>query len=153
MANGHGGARPGAGRPKKSEKYGGQIAAAEDRIADQLPQLADLMLKLAKGGYWEVEEEWQPSAIVTVGSGEFEQPAFPDKDPTELVLVKRKRSKAAPDRSAITDALNRILGRPTQRVELTGEEGGPIAVDDLRGLSSDELRQLAASSSGGTGTP
>lgn len=37
------------GRPRKADKYAGQIAAAEDRIADQLPNIIDNMLALAAG--------------------------------------------------------------------------------------------------------
>lgn len=128
MGNGHGGRRAGAGRPRKAEQYAPEIAAAERRIADKLPGLVDDLLKLAHGGFWEEEEERQPSAIVTVGSGEFEMPAFPDKRPDELVLVKRKRRRVAPDRAALTYLIDRILGKPTTHVEAEVEADGALTV-------------------------
>lgn len=123
---GHGGARPGAGRPRKADKYAGQIAAAEDQIADKLPKLIANLLKLANGGFKEVQEEWQPAGLVTTGSGEYETLVFPEKPADELVRVKRTVSVAAPDRAANTYLIDRILGKPTQRTELTGEDGSPL---------------------------
>lgn len=121
-----GGARPGAGRPRKAEKYAAPIAAAEDRIADRLPQLLSNMLKLANGGWEQVEEEWAPARLVEIGQGESRTLAYPEKDPDELVLIKRTRKRAAPDRAANIDLINRLLGKPTTRVEVRDEDGGPL---------------------------
>lgn len=85
MANGHGGARRGAGRRRKAIKYAGQIAAAEDRIADKLPGLIDNMLVLADGV--RVEE----TNIVTGQPEVYQKP---------------------PDRAANIYLIDRILGRP-----------------------------------------
>jgi hypothetical protein len=39
-----------------------------------------------------------------------------------------------------------LMGKPTQRHEMTGEEGGPIVAHfDLNGLTDDQLDRLAAS--------
>ncbi len=118
------------GRPRKAEKFAGQIAAAEQRIADTLPSILEAQLLLAHGGFEEVEEEWQPARLVTIGSGELEQPAFPELPPDQLVLVKRKSSIAAPDRAAGQYLIDRILGKPTVAVEaeVSGPEGGAIPV-------------------------
>ncbi len=140
MAGEHGGARDGAGRKAKAEKFAGQIASAEQRIADRLPQLIDNMLEIADGGYERVEEEWQPAGLVTVGSGEYESKVFPDKPDHELVLVKRKVSIADKDRSANQYLIDRILGKPTQRTELTGEDGSPL----FESLTDDERADRAA---------
>jgi hypothetical protein len=121
-----GGARPGAGRPRKAEKYAAPIAAAEDHIADRLPQLLSNMLKLANGGWEQVEEKWLPAALITTGSGEFESRVYPDLPANQLVLVERKRSRAAPDRAANIYLIDRILGKPTTRVEVTDEDGGAL---------------------------
>lgn len=124
----NGGARPGAGRKAKAEKFKQPIARAEKRIADGLPQLIDNMLMLANGGYERVEEEWQPAGLIYIGSGEFARRAFPELEPDKLVLVKRKRSVADRDRAANEYLINRILGKPTERQEVSGPNSGPIPV-------------------------
>lgn len=47
--------------------------------------------------------------------------AFPDIEPTELVLVERKREFADKDRTANQYLLDRIMGKPTERHEVDGE--------------------------------
>jgi len=118
----------GPGRPRKADKYGGHIAQAEDLIADRLPKIIDNLIKLADGGYERVEEEWLPAALVTIGSGEFEMKAFPDKPDDELVLVKRKVSHADSDRVANIYLADRLMGKPTDKVEVSGEDGDAIAI-------------------------
>lgn len=100
------------GRPKKSEKYGRHIVAAEDIIADRLPSLLENMFVLADGVT--VEEE-----IRDGGRRIYTEP---------------------PDRQANEYLINRIMGKPTERVEVGGEDGGPIAVDaTVRSVGSEEL--------------
>ena len=106
-----------AGRPRKADRYAAPVAQAEDRIADRLPKLVATMLRLAEGGYTIEEEEYQPAGLVEIGQGEGRMLAYPDKPADELVLVKRRRRKAAPDRKAAEYLIDRILGRPTQQVE------------------------------------
>lgn len=88
------------GRPRKSEKYGGHILAAEDIIADRLPSLIENMFALADG--------------VTV------QEATPDGG----VRVYTR----PPCRQSNEYLLNRIMGKPTERLE-----------HDFSGLSDAEL--------------
>ena len=126
MANGHGGARRGAGRPRKAEKFAAPIAAAEDQIVDRLPRLVANQLKLANGGWWEEEVELQPAGLVEVGQGENRCLAYPEKDPDELVVVRKKRRKAAPDRKANEYLIDRILGRPTQALEIDADPDGTL---------------------------
>ncbi len=45
---GNGGARPGAGRKRKAEKFETQIQRAEKKIADKLPMLVDKALEIGK---------------------------------------------------------------------------------------------------------
>lgn len=116
------------GRPRRADKFARPIARAEKQIADQLPALIENMLYLAHGGYERIEEEWQPAGLVYVGSGEFARRAFPDLPDDEPVLVKRKRSVADKDRQANEYLLNRILGKPTERQEIAGMDGGPISI-------------------------
>lgn len=134
-----------AGRPRKAERYAGQFRAAEDRIADKLPALLDDLFKLAHGGWWEEEEELKAAGLLTTGSGEFETPIFPDKAPGELVVVGRRRKRAAPDRQALTYLVDRLMGRP-------GVEGGEAEAlltallrhVDPSTLSNEQIEQLAA---------
>lgn len=85
-----GGARPGSGRPKKTDKHAGAIARAEKRIADFLPMLVDNMFVLANGV---LVEEANPL------TGELQ--------------VYRK----PPDRKANEYLINRIMGLPKARIE------------------------------------
>jgi hypothetical protein len=81
---GTGGARPGAGRKRKSDKFAGQIAKAESRIADRLLDYLDNMEQLA-AGIWmdEVDKEGE-----------------------------RRLYLRAPDRQANEYLINRIMGKP-----------------------------------------
>lgn len=129
----------GPGRRPKAQKFARPIARAEKQIADRLPELIDNLFVLASGGYERVEEEWQPAGLIYIGSGEFAHRAFPDLPPDELVLVKRKSSIADKDRAANEYLVNRILGKPTERAEVTGANGGPIEltpVDYRAGLDA-----------------
>jgi hypothetical protein len=99
---GPGGARPGAGRKRKSEKFAGQIAKAEKRIADRLAQCIDNLQMLADGV---LVEEFN---IATGKPMVFQRP---------------------PDRQANEYLLNRIMGKPTERQEITGSDGDPIPVE------------------------
>lgn len=88
------------GRPRKREKHAGAIAKAEQKIAQKLPTLIDNMLLLANG--------------VTVSEVIDGMP----------VIYTRP-----PDRAANEYLINRIMGKPIERKEVTGAEGGPIPVE------------------------
>lgn len=118
---GNGGARPGAGRPRKKDKYAGSIAKAEERIVDKLPALIDNMFVLADGGYERVEEQWAPAGSLWVGSGEFQRRMYPDLKDDVLVLVRRTVSIADRDRAANEYLINRILGKPVDRHEINNQ--------------------------------
>jgi hypothetical protein len=94
----NGGARPGAGRKPKDEKFKQPIAKAEKRIADRLPELVDNMLALSDG-IW-VEET--------------------------TIDGKTRVYKRAPDRQANEYLINRIMGKPTERQEQ--EHSGDIQI-------------------------
>ena len=127
MANGHGGARRGAGRHRKRDKYTSQSAAFDDRAA-ALELLAD-------GGFEQIEEEFVPAGLVfiddvTVEDGKVIRRrvrAFPNLPEKELVCIRRKRSFAAPDRAANIYLIDRILGKPG-----TESDDEPPATDDER---------------------
>lgn len=133
---GSGGARPGAGRKSRAEKFARPIAAGEKRIADRLPELIDNMLMLANGGYERVEEQWAPAGSLYVGSGEFQRRMYPYKPSDELVLVKRTVSVADRDRAANEYLINRIMGKPTERQEVSGVDGSPIEARFVSALNT-----------------
>lgn len=105
MAGQNGGARPGAGRKPKEEKFKIPIARAEKKIADRLPWLVDKALELADGVYVE--------KIGINGPMVYQQ---------------------APDYKAIAYLIDRIMGKPTERKEVTGEDGAPLFPDFERSL-------------------
>lgn len=98
---GPGGPRPGSGRPRKREQHAGQIKKAEKRIADHLPELIDLQMELARGVLVE------------------------DVNP---ITGDRVVYKTPPDRAAGQYLINRILGRPTERREITGQDGEALRI-------------------------
>jgi hypothetical protein len=102
----NGGARPGAGRKPKDEKFKQPIAKAEKKIADKLPWLIDQMMELATG------------VIVQ----EF------DRDGAPRVYQR------PPDYKAISYLVDRIMGKPTERKEITGEDGAALFPDFERAL-------------------
>lgn len=146
MANGHGGARSGAGRKPKLQKFEAQIDAAERRIADQLPQLLDNLQVLANGGFDQVSETWEPAGLIQIskevvtgeGTVSVRELAFPHLDPEQLVCVRRTRSIAAPDRAANIYLVDRILGKPTARVEADVDPDGTLEA------TAEAMQQAAA---------
>jgi hypothetical protein len=121
---GTGGARPGAGRKPKKEKYAAPINKAERQIVDKLPQLIEVQMKLAFGGIPVIEEKWIPRAAFSFGdliakeAGKDSPEA--DKaieDPYEMVLAERKVSHTLPDRAAGQYLIDRIAGKPTQKIK------------------------------------
>jgi len=118
----------GPGRPRRTDKHAGAVAKAEKKIADRLPSLIDNLFTLADGGYERVEEQWAPAGSLFVGSGEWQRPMYPDKDPDELVLVRRTVSVADRDRAANVYLVDRVMGKPTERKEVTGADGGALTV-------------------------
>lgn len=109
------------GRPRKADQNAGAVARAEKQIRDRLPSLIDNMLILADGGYERVEEQWAPAGSLYIGSGVDAKRMYPDKEPDELVLVRRTVSIADRDRAANQYLIDRIMGKPTERQEVTGE--------------------------------
>ena len=114
-----GGARPGAGRKPQGIKSLTPIAAAEARVRDRLPLLIDNLFALADGVT--VQEETQNGPRVYT---------------------------RAPDRQANEYLINRIMGKPTERKEVSGPEGGPIQMDVSK-MSDDELRAIVEAEGGG----
>lgn len=86
---GKGGARPGAGRKPRAEKWATAINRAEKRIADRLPDLIDRLFELAEGV--RVQE-----MTLTGAPSVYTRP---------------------PDFKAASYLADRIMGKPTQVVD------------------------------------
>lgn len=110
MAEGHGGARPGAGRKRKNVKFEDQIHKAESMIADRLPWLVDKAMELAEGV---AVEKYNSMGVPMV----YQLP---------------------PDMGAIKYLVDRIMGKPTERKELTLEK-------PLEEMTEDELKSILES--------
>lgn len=111
-----GGARPGAGRPRKADAYARPIARSEKRIADKLPWLIDQMFSLAEG--------------VTVQEADGHD---------GFRIYSRP-----PDRQAISYLVDRVMGRPTERQELTGKDGDPLEMEHAVLTDAERLRRVTA---------
>ena len=106
----HGGARPGAGRKPKPDKFKIPIAKAEQKIADKLPWLIDQAMELAEG--------------VVIQEA--------DKDGSPRIYQR------PPDMNAIKYLVDRIMGKPTERRELTLDK-------PLEEMTEDELKRILES--------
>jgi hypothetical protein len=120
---GRGGARSGAGRKPKRDTDPNAILEAEARIRSNLPKLIDNMLTVANG--------------VTV------QDMLLDGS---TVIYTR-----APDRQANEYLINRVMGKPTERKEVTGKGGGPVQLD-VEDMTDDELDSIIEEEEGQSGT-
>jgi hypothetical protein len=154
MANGWGGARANAGRKKKADRFASEIAQAERRVADRLPQLIDNLMLLADGGWEQVTETLEPAGLIQItkevitsdGTVSVRELAFPELPPEQLVVVRRTRATAAPNLRANEYLVDRILGRPVAAVEAevevnAGEElrsAFAAAVSKIYGAAADE---------------
>jgi hypothetical protein len=134
MANSHGGARVGAGRKPKAAQHEEAIQSAESLLADQLPKTIENLIDLADGGLEEVKEEWELAGTILVDSYEIttdkngksqchkvKKQLFPEAEADEMVLVKKSVVRFAPDLKANVYIADRIMGRPTQRIEVEDE--------------------------------
>lgn len=94
-----GGPRPGSGRPRKEVIYSSPIRDAEGKIRDRLPWIVDRLFELAEGVH--VAEATRDGAVV------YQRP---------------------PDRQACEYLLDRIMGKPTQPIDLR-EQAARIAAE------------------------
>ena len=153
MSNGHGGARPGAGRKTKAELYESESRAFNDACAAGLMDRLRALERIAEGAE-RVEERYELALGIVVDDHEtnpsgvivkVKRQLFPDAGEDEMVLVERKVITLEPDRGANEYLANRILGKPTQAIELSGPDGGAVEIShDPRLLSDAELDALEA---------
>lgn len=113
-----GGARPGAGPKPSRHKYATAINKAEKRIADRLPELVDLLFKLSKG-----VSVFDSKALKAL----FEAIQQYEPERVERIIENLKETyTTVPDRAAIEYLANRIMGKPTEKIE--AEYSGDVAV-------------------------
>ncbi len=134
MSNTHGGARAGAGRKPKAEKYEPQITAAEDHLADRLLTRLHTLQELANGGKKRITKKYEPAGLIFVdgilrddsGTPYFQSSGepirckvlvFPGLDAKKMVCVEEAVEILAPDRAANIYLADRIMGKPTASVE------------------------------------
>jgi hypothetical protein len=134
MANGHGGPRVRAGRPKKVIQYAEQIESSDDKIAGKLDDLTEVLLKRGLKGLKLTRETFKPAGLVMVDDTEIvhgehgpksvkvKRLAFPDKEADEQVLVSRVIIETAPDVKVAQYLINRVAGTPVQQVEAEVKE-------------------------------
>lgn len=103
-----GGPRSGAGRKTKAERHATAIDQAEAKVCDHLPQLVDHMLKLAYG---------------------IKQTRKTPQGKVEVYDV-------PPNYKALAYLIDRIMGKATERQEISGPDGGNIEISPflLEGL-------------------
>lgn len=145
---------------RKVDIHAAQKLAANNAAAEQLVHYVRNLQLLADGGFETVDEEWVPAGLVLiddqgdddggilaaagVNTRHMRRPkkvlAFPDLPPDQLVLVKRKRQVAAPDRAANIYLVDRIIGRPEMTTNVNTSDG---ATDEQpKNQTVDELREL-----------
>jgi hypothetical protein len=88
----------GPGRPANADKFAGAIAKADTRIAKNLVRYIENMEAIADGIFQEEQTEDGPRIV-------YQRP---------------------PDRAANEYLINRIMGKPTERKELSGPDGEPL---------------------------
>lgn len=93
MAVPKGGPRTGAGRKPKADKYARDINAAEKKIRDKLPDIVDAQIALALGV---VVKEMNP------------------------ITLEDQYYTTLPDKAAGQYLMNRIMGSPIQKQEISG---------------------------------
>lgn len=136
MANGHGGARDGAGRKSKAEIYKSEIQTFNDACARSLAQRFDALDALAEGAE-RTEERYELALSLMVDdtktnpSGavvKIKRQLFPQAGPDEMRLVERKVITLEPDRAANEYLVDRVMGKPVQQVDLPEESnvGGAL---------------------------
>lgn len=100
MAGKNGGARPGAGRKRTAIKHQTAREKAEGQIVDRLPWIIEKLFELGEG----------------VAVEKFNSMGVP------MVY------QLPPDLGALKYLADRVMGKPTERQEVSGPDGGPIDI-------------------------
>lgn len=131
----NGGARPGAGRKPKVDKYI-QSEQIVEHAADELRKNYTNIRKLADGQIEITHEEWAAAGAFKISTKAGTKPIFQDSDPKDLILIRKRVSRYGPNLRANEYLTNRVMGRPPIHIEV---EPPPLP---LRGANSHDLSQL-----------
>ena len=123
---GHGGRRPGAGKPKghKAVRTLEKEAAREltrQRVTQALEPMLAAQIAHATGIKYLVVRQKKTGKFVRVTEAMAKQKqALADDE--EIIEVWEKD----PSVQAFTDLMNRAIDKPAEQVRVTGEDGGPV---------------------------
>lgn len=125
----HGGARPNSGPKPRAvvAAIGDANAATIAKLTSWLPDLLNNLKRLADGGYERVERKFELRMIVPP-PGTFDVNGRQVQPYEEMVMVERKVEVADADRLANEYLINRLLGKPTEKKEISGPDGGSISI-------------------------
>lgn len=110
----NGGARAGAGRPSKQTKYEAAATVVE-RAFDELEQNYLNMRDLADGKVEIVHEEWAAAGTIKRGLAKGSELVFEGREPDEMILVRRKVTRLAPNLAANEYLTDRVIGASTRK--------------------------------------
>lgn len=122
---GHGGARPGAGKPKGTKhastlRKQAEFEALMQLVKEHLVEMTSAQIAAAKGTNY---------LLVRHEDGTFSRPD--NLADIDRAIAKGDRMEVFTERPhtpAFTDLMNRVFGVPPKRVEMTGKEGGPLEI-------------------------
>jgi hypothetical protein len=131
MTNGHGGNRPGAGRPggTKNEKTLEKAEARElvrRMITESLKPMIKAQIANASGV--------QHFFLRDPSTGQFKRIADPDEIETALNAENASEGSTYwifskdPNVQAFTNLLNRAIDKPAEHIQVAGADGGPITI-------------------------
>lgn len=135
-----GGSRTGAGRPKKSEQFKAQISRVNRKIAKGLDGYLEQMEALALGTAEYEERFYEAACTILIEADEaildeageptgkwrrVKRLAFPNAEPDEMILVRKKVVCPAPDVRALIYLFNRLIGAPPIEDEEEADEQAP----------------------------
>jgi len=151
VAGQNGGFRPGSGRKPNAVKYEGPIASFLDRAAEDLDQTYRNLRDLADGKCVRVETRRKPAGSIVRKDvlrdkegnpvadkrGKFttiEVLLYPDLPPLQMVVLEEHEFKLPPDFKSNELYVDRLMGKPKQAVEHSGEDGGPIPIEFIAAI-------------------
>jgi hypothetical protein len=97
--------------------YKTEIEDVEQLLANNLTELADYLLKLAKGEATMVKEEWRSAGLVCATEGAIVRQAFKDTPPEMPVLVSREVIRVPPDAKSLMYLMDKVMGKTAQNIE------------------------------------
>lgn len=133
--------RPRAGRIPNAKKHAKPIKSFTDEAAAFLPEAIDLLKGLGRGShrvrrqaagtiFRKDVDRMKDGTPRMDGKGKpipIEVLAFPHLPPDEMVVI--ESIDLPPDFRSLEYIGDRSMGRPTQAVELGGEDGGPMQIE------------------------